>query len=155
MPNALGGANPYPTVAEIMQRDVVSVTPGMHVRELARFLERRKIHGVPVVDDRGDVLGTVSATDLLWLGERVQARTLLEGQPWKELDHLTVLDVMTPDAFGVEPAATFPELVAFFTRTGVHRAFVLEGRKVVGVVSVTDLLRVIAGPDPAVAVDDA
>ncbi|MBX6364285.1 MAG: CBS domain-containing protein, partial [Gemmatimonadetes bacterium] len=56
----------------------------------------------------------------------------------------TARDVMTPDVFGVAPSATVPELVAFLVRSGVHRALVLDGTRLVGIVSVTDLLPVIA-----------
>jgi CBS domain-containing membrane protein len=145
MSNTAEKARRYPTVAQLMRTDVVSATPGMRVREVARLLRRHGIHGVPVVDGAGNARGTVSASDLLWLVERVPARTLLEGEAWEELDTLTASDVMTPDAFGVELGATIPELVAFFTRTGVHRALVLEGRRVVGIVSITDILGLIAG----------
>jgi CBS domain-containing protein len=128
-----------------MQRDVVTVNPGTPVLKVARILERQGIHGVAVVDERGIALGTLSVRDLLWQSERLQGRTLLGGEPWRELDKLTAADVMTPDVFGLEPDATLPELVSFFTRTGVQRAFVLEGRKVVGVVSLADLLGLITG----------
>jgi CBS domain-containing protein len=145
MAKAAEAAKLYPTVADLMQRDVVTVEPGTPVLRVARLLERQRIHGIPVVDHEGNALGMLSATDLLWLGERVQPGTLLEGKPWEELDHLTVADVMTPDAFGLEPTDSVGELMSFFTRTGVHRALVLEGRKLVGVVSLMDLLRVITG----------
>ena len=51
---------------------------------------------------------------------------------------------MTPDVFGVEPDATIAELAAFFARTGLGRAPVLEDGKLVGIVSVIDLLTILA-----------
>lgn len=135
------------TVAELMQRDIVTVGPETSVRELARLLRRHRISGVPVVDSDGRALGTISATDLLWLSDRVAPHALLGRPVWEDLEALAVRHVMTPDAFGVPPTATLPELLRFFTRTGVHRALVLEEGRVVGIVSVSDLLDLIAGEE--------
>jgi len=149
------GTRRYRTVADLMRRDVVSVGPGTSVPELARVLRKHKISGVPVLDEQGRALGTVSARDLLWLSDRVDPRTLQEGRAWRELDGVKVSDVMTPDAFGLAPTATVAELVTFFTRTGVHRALVMEDGKVVGLVSLTDLLGLIAGAREPAAGDGA
>jgi CBS domain-containing protein len=46
--------------------------------------------------------------------------------------------------FGVPPEASVGELLDFFARTGLHRALVLEGGRVVGIVTTTDLLELIA-----------
>jgi len=51
---------------------------------------------------------------------------------------------MTPDVFGVEPGSSLAQLAAFFSRTGLGRAVVLEHGKLVGIVSVIDLLGWIA-----------
>ena len=55
------------TVREIMESDVVTVSPEMTVRELARVLEDAGVSGVPVCDHVGNVIGVVSATDLVRL----------------------------------------------------------------------------------------
>jgi CBS domain-containing protein len=133
-------------VSDLMSRNVVSVGPDLSLRELARLFRRHGVTGVPVVDAEGRSLGSVSTTDLLWLGyQGASAREVYAGALWRELDAKIVRDVMTPDVFGVEPSATITELLDFFARTGVHRAFVTEGDRLVGVVSVTDLLRLMAG----------
>jgi CBS domain-containing protein len=125
-------------VADLMHRDVVSVPPGMPVRELAQTLARHGVTGVPVIDD-GRAVGMVSSTDLLWLFDPVE--TGASGRPrTADIDRLTVRDIMTPDVFGVPSSAGLHELRQFFTRTAVHRALVLEDEAVVGIVSITDML---------------
>jgi CBS domain-containing protein len=60
-------------VAEIMTRDVISVTPDTALEEVVALMERRRIKRVPVVD--GDVtVGIVSRADFL----RAIARILAE-----------------------------------------------------------------------------
>jgi CBS domain-containing protein len=134
------------TAADIMRQPVVTVSPTAPLRELISLFRRSGVSGVPVVDIQGEVLGTVSVTDLLWLSDRLTApdeegATLVRAA--RELDQTTVRDVMTPDVFGVEPHASIAELGAFFTRTGLGRAVVLDEGKIVGIVSVIDLLGLI------------
>lgn len=62
------GAKPT-TVADLMRRDVVSISPRAPLRELAVLLRKHRISGAPVVDDDGLVVGAVSVSDLLWLAE--------------------------------------------------------------------------------------
>jgi CBS domain-containing protein len=55
------------TVREIMESDVVTVSPETTVRELARVLQEAGVSGVPVCDHIGNVVGVVSASDLVRL----------------------------------------------------------------------------------------
>jgi CBS-domain-containing membrane protein len=130
------------TVADLMHTDVVTLSPAASIRELATLLYRHRISGVPVVDDDGTVVGTASVTDLIWLSDLIAPdRSDPEARVRRrELDERTVRDIMTPDVFGVGPDATVGELGRFFIRTGLHRALVLDGGRLVGIASVTDLL---------------
>jgi CBS domain-containing protein len=51
---------------------------------------------------------------------------------------------MTGDVFGVAPDATISDLAAYFARTGLGRAVVLENGELRGIVSVSDLLGALA-----------
>ena len=52
-------------VEELMVRDVRIVRADTDVHELEKLLLREKIHGVPVTDADGKLVGVVSQTDLL------------------------------------------------------------------------------------------
>jgi CBS-domain-containing membrane protein len=135
------------TVADVMERRVVTISPSASVRELVDLLCRHGISGVPVVDERDGVVGTVSVTDLMWRSQLFAAdgaESPKEDVATRGLDEGTVRDVMTPDVFGVAPDATLAELVRFFASTGLGRAVVLDGRRLVGIVSAADLLHLIA-----------
>lgn len=55
-------------VEDIMQRQVVTVTPDTSVRSLLRRLVNAQISGVPVVTEEGEIVGVVSTTDVIRLG---------------------------------------------------------------------------------------
>jgi CBS domain-containing protein len=55
-------------VEEVMQKEVVTVTPETTVRDLLKRLADSQISGVPVVSEEGEIVGVVSATDVVRLG---------------------------------------------------------------------------------------
>ncbi len=52
-------------IAEVMTKDVVSVHPDADIREAARLLSEKGVGGLPVVDDRNEVIGVVTEADVL------------------------------------------------------------------------------------------
>lgn len=126
-------------VADLMKRDVVTISPDASVGELIRIMRDHGIGGMPVVDGGGVLLGTVSSTDVLWLAGNEDESTATFIAP-KTLNERTVRDIMTPDVFGVRPDTGLAALRRFFARTGVHRALVLDENRVVGIVALSDVL---------------
>lgn len=70
------------TVRDLMQTDVVTISPEATVRELTRLLADGGISGVPVVDTMGTVLGVVSSSDVVRLAaeERETGLVRREGR---------------------------------------------------------------------------
>jgi CBS domain-containing protein len=129
-----------------MRRDVITVSPSATIRDVVRLFRRHGISGAPVVDDRGLAIGMISESDLTWLMSRFvwNGTDGPPGDATANLSDLIVSDVMTGDVFGVAPDSTMSELAAFFARTGLGRAVVLENGELRGIVSVSDLLGVFA-----------
>jgi len=71
-------------VEEIMQRDVVTVSPDTTVRELLRTMVANQISGLPVVSDTGEILGVVSTTDVIRLGAQ-EAEVTRGSLTWEPL----------------------------------------------------------------------
>ena len=157
------------TVADIMQRDVESISPDATVRELTRLLSDRDISGAPVVDEDGALVGVVSATDIVRKAAEDSTLDLVEHasvpdteiayhlpeEPdwllvdWSAVgvptqDRMTVADIMTEVSFGVSPSTSVRELAEFLSRGKIHRAVVLDEHKLVGIVTTMDVLRAIA-----------
>lgn len=69
-------------VADLMTRDVVTVDPESTLREVASLLATEHIGGAPVVS-RDEILGVISATDLLEFGADAP------GSPTERLEQYT------------------------------------------------------------------
>lgn len=78
-------------VKDIMRNDVVTAPPELTVRELTRLLADEGITGVPVVTDAGEVLGVVSATDVVRLAAEA-SEVSVTGTRW--------VPVAAPESYG-------------------------------------------------------
>lgn len=54
------------TVAEIMTANPTTVSPQTSLQEAIQILAEKKISGLPVVDENGQLVGVISETDLTW-----------------------------------------------------------------------------------------
>ncbi len=135
----------------------------MTVHELATFLTDHEISGAPVEDVEGRLVGVVSTTDLArtafesgsseeseehpfyrsWADASLDADDLAELHI--EEEGLLVRDIMTPTVFAVEADAPVSHVARSMLDGHLHRLLVIEGQKVVGIVSTSDLLRLLAG----------
>lgn len=161
------------TVGDLMQREVVTIAPGASVRELAKLLSYHQIGGVPVVDTTGAVVGVVSANDVVRMAaqhaetplatggaaalgpERSEYYASIRATPQLlrrlsegGMDGHRVADVMMPATFSVREDATLRELAHFLLHAGIHRALVMGGGKLRGIVTTMDVLRAVVGEVP-------
>ena len=67
---------------DIMTRDVVTVSPETDVRDVARLMLERRVSAVPVVQEDGALVGSVSEGDLM---RRTEARTERQASWWLSL----------------------------------------------------------------------
>ena len=152
-------------VADIMTQRVISVTPETKIAEAARLMLQHRISGLPVVDDKGAVVGIVTEGDLVRrfeLGtERHRARwvELLIGPGRLARDYVdaharAVGEVMTADIASVSPRATLPEVVRLMEKRHVKRVPVIEDGVLVGIVSRANLVRALVHTLTRTAVAD-
>jgi len=122
-------------VADLMQKDVRTIGPDATVAELVQAMADSRASGLPVVTRTGRVIGVVSATDVL------QAGAEHEGAAAREIlfEHQTVRDLMTPNAYVIEPDADVREAAKHMLYIDVRRLFVEDQGRLVGVISQTDI----------------
>ena len=139
---------------EIMSTPAVSVTARTSVHRAANILSERGFSALPVVDHAGTLVGVVSEADLI--KDRFAAPGAALGDDAaaaRDLPAETVGDVMTsPPAF-VDQAASL-ETIADTMTSGRRRSIpVVDGTRLVGVISRSDVLRFLARGDAQLALD--
>lgn len=140
---------------DIMTFGAATVGPNTTILTAAQLMLQHGISGLPVVDDGGRLVGIVTERDLL---RRAETGTEYERPRWlaflmdpavRAEDYIRshgrkVSDVMTHDAESVTPDTPLPEVVALMEARGFRRLPVVRNDKVVGIVSRTNFLRVLA-----------
>ncbi|MGB2727235.1 MAG: CBS domain-containing protein [Halobacteriota archaeon] len=123
-------------IREIMVEDVAYVTlPGSR-GELMGICKERYISGVPIVKE-GKVVGVVTRQDLLRNPDEEQIALLMSRNP-----------------ITVSPDATIVEAARIILSRRIRRLPVMEEEKLVGIISIADIVRKIAEMDINVPVSD-
>ncbi len=121
-------------VEDFMTKDVVVAHPEMEAYDAILLLLKHNISGMPVVDDRGEVVGIISERDCL--------KTLVNAQ-YHELPTAFVKDLMSTEPRTITPHTEIMEVAEVFLESGFRRLPVLDEGRMVGLVSRRDVLRVI------------
>ncbi len=147
------------TARDLMQRDVVSISPETPLASVYRVLVAEAITGAPVVDESGRVLGVISSADLLRALAEEQDSSgndttyfegLLEfsssrgeGLPedfQNRLEQIPASEAMTEGAISVSPDAPLSEIARTLRFQRIHRVLVVEDGVLEGIVTSFDLV---------------
>jgi CBS domain-containing protein len=110
-------------------REIRSVTSGQVVMDAVKYMVQHHIGAVPVLR-HGELVGIFSERDLM-------VRMVAEGR-----DATTTLvdAVMTSDPLSVSPQTSFEECMILMKAHGFRHLPICENRKLIGVISLRDLL---------------
>ncbi len=141
-------------VSEIMSHPVVTVTPTESLKDVARLLVERDISAAPVLDEDGGLVGMVSEADVMALELHEDPRRHLRPVAQKVGNSpRDVADVMTTDVLAVPPDADVASVAQLMIDRRLRSLPVVDGRKVAGIVSRRDVLRVLLRTDQDIAAD--
>ncbi|MDQ1275112.1 MAG: hypothetical protein QG610_685 [Euryarchaeota archaeon] len=116
-------------VKDIMTKDVVSVSPSMSVEDLVHFMFEKKHMGYPVIEG-SNLKGIVTFTDI----QRV---------PTLDRPVMRVSDIMTRNIISVPSNSQAIDALKLVTSKNIGRVLVIDNGSVVGVLSRTDLVRIL------------
>jgi CBS domain-containing protein/mannitol/fructose-specific phosphotransferase system IIA component (Ntr-type) len=144
----LQGARIQPslTVKDIMVRRIYSVSPDASVRRALDLMLRRNLRAVPVVGDKGEVLGMVTDADIM--------RTLLPKIPRAGVDQAEardepgdqpVRDIMTRSVLCVSDDLGVNEVASMMINKDVRQVPVVSAGSISGLVSRGDIIRKLFG----------
>ncbi len=145
---------------DVMQANVLAVSPDMTLAALEDFFMSKRISGAPVIE-RGVLVGIISRSDIvrslslerslsgliedsLTSPEEAPAAVRLPAHLEPELAARTVRDAMVADLVTVSPDTPVAEVASLLHTHHIHRVLVTEGKAVRGVISTLDLVHLIA-----------
>jgi CBS domain-containing protein len=142
-------------VAELMNRNAVSVLPVTLVADAARIMLAQRVSGLPVLDGQGHLVGIVTEGDLLrraeigtdgaqagWLKSLLMPSAVAADYVHTHARHVS--GVMTHNPVFVTSETTLEEAANLMLRKRIKRLPVMAHGQLAGVISRTDLLRILA-----------
>ncbi|MEK1897448.1 MAG: CBS domain-containing protein [Rhizobium sp.] len=149
---------------DIMSTTVISISPSASVRHAVAVMLQNRVSGLPVVDDDGRVCGMVTEGDMLLRREiRVSPRIARPIETISEIDleryiHSNgwcVADVMSRDVIVARPDSEVADISESLQTHRIKRLPIVEGGKLVGIISRRDILRIIVdAPTTVLPKDD-
>lgn len=142
-------------VRDIMTADVVSVKKETTIRDLAELFTTRRVGSVPVVDQNDNLIGIVTESDLIEQDKSLHIPTVISLFDWvlylesdkkfeKELQKMTgqtVGDIYVETVETVTPDTPVNVVADIMSSKKLHAVPVVDGRRLVGIVSRIDLIR--------------
>jgi len=153
------GGKKESAVRDSMGSSPPPVQPSTSLARTVDLMVQSRTEALPVLDEEGNLMGEATAAAILRLGLREYVSTLGHSatlkvtEPFDGLLRIhgeTALEnlpgVVLADSFEtVQEEAPLLETAFRLTRSGSAEAYVLKGRRLVGQVSMTDLLQRISG----------
>lgn len=141
------------TAKDIMTSEVITVGPDTSVEEAAEIMSENDISGLPVIEE-GNLIGIVTEKDLIIKNKKLHFPdyiNLIGGiiylesykkfqEEFKKYVAVKVEQLMTKDVETISPDTPVEEIADLMSREEVNRLPVLDGDKLVGIVTRKDLI---------------
>lgn len=142
---------------DIMSKEVKTISPESSVEDAAKILSDNNVSGLPVVED-GKLLGIVSESDLIVKDKKLHFPDYINviggiiylesykkfKKEFKKFIAVNVEDLMTEDVITVSPDEIVEDIATIMSEEDVNRLPVVEGDRIVGIVTRGDLLKHLA-----------
>lgn len=113
-------------VSDVMTRNVITIKENQTKEQAARLLTQHRISGLPVINNDGHVVGVVTEYDVI------------------AKDGKSVGDIMTRGIISVTPDTDLDVASHILVYERIRRLPVLDQGKLVGIVSRSDVVRIVA-----------
>ncbi len=118
------------TAAEIMTSPVIDIEPTATVAEAIEKMRQSNVSSLLVKREKGmETWGFMTVTDII---EKVVARGVNPAE-------LLVHEIMSKPVITVSPKHSIQECAALLARADIRRVLVYDGKKIVGIVSSSDI----------------
>ena len=140
---------------DIMETDVICISPDTEVPKAVEILLKNHINGVPVVNDNNELVGILCQSDLIFQQKTMPIPpifTILDSiiplssskkleDTLKKISAATVAQAMIQDPITVSADTPLSEIASLMVEKHFHTLPVVDGKKLVGIIGKEDVLK--------------
>lgn len=130
------------TVKRMMKKNPITTTAETSIVDVADILKENHIHRLPVLDKKGKLIGVITEKDILHASPSPVSSLSVYEMPYM-LSRLKVSNLMTKNVRTIGPDTTVEEAAKIMVDDDLSCLPVIEGEKLVGIVSKSDMFKVL------------
>ncbi len=128
-------------VGERMSQPVITIHPDVPIHEAVALMAKERIRRLPVIDQRGQLIGIVTNLDLLHASPS-DATSLSVWELNYLISKITVDEIMSKDVITVTKDLPVEEAARIMADNKIGGLPVLEDHAVIGIITETDLFKI-------------
>lgn len=147
-------------ISEIMTKKVYTIYPDSSVKEAARLMFKHGFTGLPVINKKNQLVGIITESDLIKQKAKIDLPLYIQfldsilylENPSKKIEEeirkilgTKVADLMTKKVITVTPDTEVSDLATLMLDKHINPVPVIKGKKLVGIVSRADLIKLLEG----------
>jgi acetoin utilization protein AcuB len=125
-----------------MTQNPVTASPDMSVADASALMKRERVHRLPVLDKDKKLVGIITEKDILYASPSPVSTLSIHEMAYL-LSQLTVKKLMTRDVVTITKNTTVEEAARLMVDQDLSSLPVLEEGKLVGIVSKSDLFKIL------------
>ncbi|MDH3346694.1 MAG: CBS domain-containing protein [Desulfobulbaceae bacterium] len=143
---------------DIMTREIVTVLEETSVKDLAKLLSEKKISGVPVINDNGNMIGIVTENDLIDQTKKVHIPTVVGildsflflespkklNKDLQKMAGIKAGEICCREVIAVEETTPLDEIATIMSEKKIHTLPVTNNGELIGIIGKSDIIRTLA-----------
>ncbi|MBT3178876.1 MAG: CBS domain-containing protein [Desulfobacula sp.] len=140
---------------DIMETDVICISPDTEVPKAVEILLKNHINGVPVVNDKNELVGILCQSDLIFQQKEMPIPpifTILDSiiplssskkleDTLQKISAATVDQAMIKDPVTISADTPVSEIASLMVEKHFHTLPVVDGKKLIGIIGKEDILK--------------
>lgn len=145
---------------DIMETNIISVTPQTKIATAVKILLENHINGVPVINDQEEIVGILCQSDLIFQQKEIPFPpifTILDSfiplsssqkmeDEFKKISAITVEQAMVKNPVTINADTPVSEIASLMVEKHFHTIPVVQGNRVIGIIGKEDILKTMTDP---------
>jgi CBS domain-containing protein len=128
-------------IGDLMTRNFIHVTPETDLKECAKTMVKKRVGSLLIQEDN-ELKGILTEKDIIWVIVKKSSH---------ELKNIKAKDLMRRKVTTIKPGADITDAMQKFKKKKIRRLPVVERKKLIGLITANDILRIDPGLFQAIA----